>query len=306
MPRAYVFTRNGGPEAESFAEVPRPVPGAGELLIAVRAAGVNPADWKRRAGMRGPGEPDPEFPVVFGREAAGVVEAAGPGVTGFAAGDEVFGHPVGGSYAEYAVLPAAAAARKPAGVSWADAATLPVAAATAYDGIRQLALERGATLLVNGAGGGVGTAAVQIARHEGLTVIGTASEGKKDFVESLGAVHVVSGPGVAHRVRAAAPAGVDAVFDLVGGEPLREVAPLVTDRSRLISGADRALVADLGGSAVVRARNTAVLEAVVALVDEGVLDPFVTRVFPFAEADRALRAVEEGHGRGKTVIEFGG
>lgn len=306
MPRAYVFTRNGGPEAESFAEVPRPVPGAGELLIAVRAAGVNPADWKRRAGMRGPGEPDPEFPVVFGREAAGVVEAAGPGVTGFAAGDEVFGHPVGGSYAEYAVLPAAAAARKPAGVSWADAATLPVAAATAYDGIRQLALERGATLLVNGAGGGVGTAAVQIARHEGLIVVGTASESKKDFVESLGAVHVVSGPGVAHRVRAAAPAGVDAVFDLVGGEPLREVAPLVTDRSRLISGADRALVADLGGSAVVRARNTAVLEAVVALVDEGVLDPFVTRVFPFAEADRALRAVEEGHGRGKTVIEFGG
>lgn len=306
MPRAYVFTRNGGPEAESFAEVPRPVPGAGELLIAVRAAGVNPADWKRRAGMRGPGEPDPEFPVVFGREAAGVVEAAGPGVTGFAAGDEVFGHPVGGSYAEYAVLPAAAAARKPARVSWSDAATLPVAAATAYDGIRQLALERGATLLVNGAGGGVGTAAVQIARHEGLTVIGTASESKKDFVESLGAVHVVSGPGVAHRVRAAAPAGVDAVFDLVGGEPLREVAPLVTDRSRLISGADRALVADLGGSAVVRARNTAVLEAVVALVDEGVLDPFVTRVFPFAEADRALRAVEEGHGRGKTVIEFGG
>jgi NADPH:quinone reductase-like Zn-dependent oxidoreductase len=306
MPRAYVFTRNGGPEAESFAEVPRPVPGAGELLIAVRAAGVNPADWKRRAGMRGPGEPDPEFPVVFGREAAGVVEEAGPGVTGFAAGDEVFGHPVGGSYAEYAVLPAAAAARKPAGVSWTDAATLPVAAATAYDGIRQLALERGATLLVNGAGGGVGTAAVQIARHEGLTVIGTASAGKKDFVESLGAVHVVSGPGVAHRVRAAAPAGVDGVFDLVGGEPLREVAPLVTDRSRLISGADRALVADLGGSAVVRARNAAVLEAVVALVDQGVLDPFVTRVFPFAEADRALRAVEEGHGQGKTVIEFGG
>jgi NADPH:quinone reductase-like Zn-dependent oxidoreductase len=306
MPRAYVFTRIGGPEAEAFADVPRPVPGPGQILIAVRAAGVNPADWKRRVGTRGPGEPEPQFPVVFGREAAGVVEEVGPEVNGFAVGDEVFGHPVAGSYAEYAVLPAAAAARKPAGVSWTDAATLPVAAATAYDGLRQLALPRGATLLVNGVGGGVGAAAAQIARHEGLIVIGTASEGKKDFVESLGVVHVPSGPGVADRVRAAAPGGIDAVYDLVGGEPLREVAALLDDRSRLISGADRGLVAELGGSAVQRERNAAVLEAVVALVDEGVLNPYVTRVFPFAEADRALRAVEEGHGRGKTVIEIGG
>ncbi|MEE4546948.1 NADP-dependent oxidoreductase [Streptomyces sp. V4-01] len=306
MPRAYVFTRHGGPEAATFLDVPRPAPGAGQLLIAVRATGVNPADWKRREGLRGPGEPEPRFPVVFGREAAGVVEEVGPDVTGFAVGDEVLGYPVDGSYAEYAVLPAAAAARKPAAVSWTDAATLPVAAGTAYDGIRQLSLPRGATLLVNGVGGGVGTAAAQIARHEGLTVIGTASEGKKDFVESLGAVHVASGPGVADRVRAAAPDGVDAVYDLVGGEPLREVAPLLTDRSRLISGADRKLVAELGGSTVIRPRNTEVLEAVAALVAEGVLDPYVTRVFPFAEADRALAAVEEGHSRGKTVIEFAG
>ncbi len=306
MTRAYVFTRNGGPEVEGFAEVPRPVPGPGQVLIALRAAGVNPADWKRREGLRGPGEPEPRFPVVFGREAAGVVEETGPGVTAFAVGDEVFGHPVAGSYSEHALLPVGGAARKPAGVSWADAATLPVAAATAWDGLRQLDLPRGATLLVTGIGGGVGTAAAQIAVHEGLTVIGTASEGKKDFVESLGAVHVASGPGAADRVRAAAPGGLDAVFDLVGGEPLREAAALLPDPARLISGADRATVAELGGSPVLRVRESEVLEAVAALVADGVLDPQVTARFPFAEADRALRAVEEGHSRGKTVIEFGG
>ncbi|WP_329181453.1 NADP-dependent oxidoreductase [Streptomyces sp. NBC_01477] len=306
MPRAYVFTRNGGPEAEAFADVPRPVPGPGQVLIAVRATGVNPADWKRRAGLRGPGEPEPRFPVVFGREAAGVVAEVGEGVSGFAVGDEVFGHPVGGSYADYAVLPADGAARKPAGVSWAAAATLPVAAATAYDGIVQLALPEGATLLVNGIGGGVGTAAAQIARHRGLRVVGTASAGKKDFVESLGAVHAESGPGVADRIRAAAPDGVDAVFDLVGGESLREVAEVLTDRSRLISGADRAVVAELGGAAVLRERTSAVLEAVAALVAEGALDPYVTATFPFAEADKALRAVEEGHTRGKIVLEIDG
>ncbi|MFI1096883.1 NADP-dependent oxidoreductase [Streptomyces sp. NPDC020917] len=303
MPRAYVFHRFGGPEAESFADLPRPVPGPGRLLVAVRAAGVNPADWKRREGLRPPTEPEPRFPAVFGREAAGVVAEVGEGVTGFAVGDEVFGHPDGGSYAEYALLPADAAARKPPQVSFADAATLPVAAGTAWDGVRQLDLPRGATLLVNGAGGGVGTATVQIAVHEGLRVIGTASAAKKDFVESLGAVHVASGPDVAHRVRAVAPDGVDAVYDLVGGEPLREVAALAADPARVVSVADKAAVVALGGSAVVRERSTRALEAVVRLVAEGALDPFVTRTFPLDQADLALRAVEEGHTRGKVVIK---
>jgi NADPH:quinone reductase-like Zn-dependent oxidoreductase len=189
-------------------------------------------------------------------------------------------------------------------VSWTDAAALPVAAATAYDALRQLDLPKGATLLVNGAGGGVGTAATQIARHDGLTVLGTASAAKKDFVESLGAVHVASGPGVAERARAAAPDGIDAVFDLVGGESLRDVAALLTDRSRLVSGADRALSAELGGGPVIRRRTADVLDTVAALVVEGVLDPLVTRTFPFAEADLALRAIEEGHARGKIVIDF--
>lgn len=305
MPTAYVHTAFGGPETESFADLPRPVPGPGHVLIAVRAAGVNPVDYKRRDGYRRAGAPATDLPSVFGSEAAGVVEETGPGVEGFAPGDEVFGHTETGGYAELTLLPAAGTAHKPAGLSWTDAATLPVAAATAYDALTQLALPAGATLLVNGVGGGVGVAAAQIARHRGLTVIGTASAQKRSFAESLGAVHVASGDRVADRVRAVAPAGVDGLLDLVGGDSLRELAGLLTDRSRLVSGGDKELAAELGGGAIIRARSAAVLDAVAALVTEGALDPHVTRVFPLAEAPLALRAVESGHTRGKIALTVG-
>ena len=302
--KAYVFTGHGGPGAESFADVPRPAPGPGQLLIAVHAAGVNPADWKRRTGgMRPPGSPPEHFPVLFGREAAGVVEAAGDGVAGFAPGDAVFGNTDAGGFSEYALLPAAVAAHKPAAVSFTDAATLPVAAATAYDGIRQLALPPGATLLITGVGGGVGVAAAQIARHEGLTVIGTASAAKKDFITSLGVTHVEYGPGVADRIRAAAPQGIDGIYDQVGGQALEDVAGLLRDRSKLISAADRATVARLGGAPVARARNQEVLDAVAQLVVSGALNPYVTRTFPLDQAAQALRLVEDGHAQGKVVIE---
>ncbi|MER7934804.1 MULTISPECIES: NADP-dependent oxidoreductase [unclassified Streptomyces] len=304
MPKAYVYTRHGGPETEAFADVDRPVPGPGELLVAVRAAGVNPVDWKLRGGFRRPGEGEARFPEVLGSEAAGVVEEVGEGVSGFAPGDAVFGNTAGGAFAQYALLTASVTAHKPAALSFTDAATLPVAAATAYDGVRQLDLPEGATLLVTGAGGGVGAAALQIARAWGLRVVGVASEAKKDFVESLGAVHVPSGPGLAERVRAAAPEGVDAVYDLVGGEVLAEAAGLLADRTRLITaGAAPDTVAALGGSRVERARTAAVLDEVAELVVGGELDPFVSRTFPLDEAGQALRAVEDGHARGKIVIE---
>ncbi|MFF0156420.1 NADP-dependent oxidoreductase [Streptomyces sp. NPDC005263] len=305
MPKAYVFRRYGGPEVEAFAEVERPVPGPGQILVAVRAAGVNPVDWKQRTGYRRPGESgEREFPAVFGNEVAGIVEATGEGVDRFAAGDEVFGNTVAGGYAEYALLPVGVSAHKPAQLSFARAATLPVAAATAYDGVHQLDLPAGATLLVTGAGGGVGAAAVQIARAVGLSVVGVASEGKRDFVEALGAVHVPSGPGWAERVRAAAPDGVDAVYDLVGGEVLADAARLVTDPARLITaGAPAEEAQRYGGARVARKRNAAVLEAVAQLVVNGELDPHITRTFPLDRAGEALRTVEDGHARGKVVIE---
>ncbi|WP_327692967.1 quinone oxidoreductase family protein [Streptomyces sp. NBC_00459] len=304
MPKAYVFTRFGGPETEAFVDVDRPRPGPGQLLVAVHAAGVNPVDWKQRTGYARAGGVARELPAVLGNEVAGVVEEVGEDVTGFAVGDAVFGNPVAGGYAEYALLPVTVTAPKPASLSFTDAAALPVAAATAYDGVDQLALPEGATLVVTGAGGGVGAAILQIARTRGLRVVGVASDGKKDFVESLGAVHVPSGTDLAARVRAAAPEGVDGVYDLVGGEVLAAAATLLTDRTKLITAGAPADVAEgLGGARVARARNAAVLEAVADLVVHGDLDPHVTSTFPLDRAGEALRTVEEGHARGKIVIE---
>ncbi|MET7646783.1 NADP-dependent oxidoreductase [Streptomyces sp. NPDC005426] len=303
MSKAYVFTSNGGPEVEAFVDQDTPVPGPGELLVSVRAAGVNPVDWKLRTGVTRRGSVPQPFPTVFGSEAAGVVEATGPGVEGFTAGDEVFGNPVTGGYAELTLLPVAVTAHKPAGLSFRDAAALPVAAATAYDGLRQLGLAPGTTLLVTGAGGGVGTAAVQLAQHAGIHVIGVASAAKKEFVESLGAVYVESGPGLADRVRAAAPDGVDAVFDLVGGDTLRAAASLLADPATLISAGGKQLVAELGGAPVERARTAAVLREVADLAVAGVLRTHITRTFPLAAAGEALRVVEDGHTLGKVVIE---
>ncbi|MFE1321144.1 NADP-dependent oxidoreductase [Kitasatospora phosalacinea] len=303
MPKAYVFERFGGPEVEHFAELPLPHPGAGELLVAVRAAGVNPVDWKRRSGFRPPGAPEVRLPATMGGEVSGTVERLGAGVRGFAVGDAVLGGPLTGAFAEYALLSAATAVHKPDGMAWTDAAALPIAAATALVGVRQLALPAGATLLLTGAGGGVGAAAVQIARHQGVRVVGVAGPAKRAFVESLGAVHVASGPGFPERVRAVAPQGVDGVFDLVGGEVLAGAAGLLRERSALVSGADRGAVAALGGVPVGPARGPGVLEAVVALARDGVLDPCVRRVLPLSRAAEALRGVEGGHALGKTVIE---
>ncbi len=302
--KAYVYNGHGGPEVEALAEVPRPEPGPGQLLAAVDAAGVNPADWKRRAGgMRTPDSPAEHFPLLFGREAAGLVAAVGPGVSGFAVGDAVFGSSDGGGFSQFALLAADITAHRPPGLSATDASTLPVAGATAYDGIRQLALPPGATVLITGVGGGVGVAAAQIARHQGLTVVGTASAGKKDFVESLGVSHVEYGPGVADRIRGAAPQGIDGIFDQVGGQALEEVAPLLADRSKLVSAGDRTIVARLGGAFVARARDQATLDTLAQLVIGGVLNPYVSHTFALDQAAQALHLVEEGHVRGKVVIE---
>ncbi|WP_433276854.1 NADP-dependent oxidoreductase [Pseudonocardia xinjiangensis] len=301
--KAYGFTAFGGPENETMLDVPVPVPGPGELLVRVRAAGVNPGDWKLRDGGYG----DITLPAVLGREVAGTVVETGPDVDGFAVGDEVFGGNPGmvGGWAEFALVTASFAAHRPDGVTPADAAALPVAAATGYDALTGLDLPPGSTLLVNGAGGGVGVPTLQLARARGLVVIGTASPGKHDLVASHGAVPVAYGDGVAERVRAAAPQGVDAVFDTVGGDALRAVAELLADRSKLVTIADRPLAAQLGGSGVERDRSTAVLTALVQLVADGALDPHVTEIRPLDEAGAALATVEAGHTTGKVVIQVG-
>ena len=199
-------------------------------------------------------------------------------------------------------MSASFAAHRPAAVPPEVAAVLPVAAGTAHDALRNLGLPPGSTLLVNGAGGGVGIPVLQLAIARGLRVVGTASAAKHGLVAGLGAVPVAYGDGVADRIRAAAPDGVDAVFDLVGGDALRTVAELVADRSRVLSVADKALVKQLGGREVVRDRSPAVLDELARLVVEGVLDPHVSRVRPLREAAAALAEVEDGHVLGKVVL----
>lgn len=304
MPKAYVFTEYGGPENEALIDQAKPVPGPGQLLVAVHAAGVNPADWKFREGWLRETLPL-ELPAVFGLDCSGVVEGLGDGVDGFAIGDEVFGRTLGtGCYAEYALVPAVTAAPKPQKVSFVDAASVITAAGTAYDGVEQLDLPPGAVLLITGVGGGLGVAAAQLARRREVTVIGTASATKKAFVEGLGVVHVPYGDGVSDRIMAVSPGGIDALFDMVGGEAVRAVASLVADPSKRITGAYDEISADVPVSRVIRSPDIAGLLAKLGLLlESGELTPLVTEVFPLDQAGKALRIVEGGHATGKIAIQ---
>ncbi|MET9400216.1 NADP-dependent oxidoreductase [Kitasatospora sp. NPDC002965] len=300
MAEAFGFVDYGGPEKQEFLDRPVLEPGPGQLGIAVRAAGVNPVDWKVRRGLLGR---DRELPAVMGQEAAGVVERVGPGVTGFTPGDEVFGIAAAGAFAAQTLLLARMSALKPAKVGFDQAATLPVAAATADDAVRDVGVGAGQTLLILGVSGGVGSAAAQIARSRGIRVIGTASDANRGYVESLGAVQVRYGAGVAERIRAVAPDGVDGILDLVGGDDVRAAATTLADRSRLVATSDPAAAAELGGRFVTRSTTPDTLAALAGLVAAGELDPQISARYPLARAAEALALVESGHARGKLVLE---
>ncbi len=304
MPKVFRFRDYGGPDTQEFAELDRPRPGPGEIVVQVRAAGVNPVDHKVRSGMFKDFQ-SRQLPSEFGSEVAGVVAELGAGVEGFSLGDEVLGWPAPGhgAFSEYTVVTADSVVAKPAGVGFVEAAALPVAAATAYDGLAQLGLTGGQSLLITGIGGGVGVAAAQLARHAGVQVFGTASEAKRDLVESLGATLIPYGDGEAERLRQVLPDGVDAIFDLVGEPALAAVAGLVTDPARLISAASPD-VARFGGAMIRRDRGTRVLTEVARLAAEGVLDPHVSSVVKFEQAPAAIAAVESGHPLGKVVLRI--
>ena len=299
MSKVFVFTTYGGPEVQQLTEREAPAPRAGEIAIEVRAAGVNPADWKRRGGAFGTRG---TLPAAMGLEAAGVVTAVGEGVDDFAVGDEVLGIPARGlgAFAEHTVLDASQTVAKPEEISFTDAATIPVAGTTAYDLTHQVEIEAGQTLLVLGAGGGVGLMALQIAKVHEFRAIGVASESKRDLVEATGATFVPSGEGAAERVREIAPDGVDLLADLVGGEALRELAPLAKDPSVIVSAADAATATELGGAG--RERSEGVLGNITGVVQYGLVDPNVEATFPLDRAAEALAEVETGHARGKLVV----
>jgi NADPH:quinone reductase-like Zn-dependent oxidoreductase len=304
MSRAYGYTSYGGPETETWFDRPQPVPGPHELVIKVKAVGVNPADYKIRNGALANPEATPQFPQVLGAEAAGVVVAVGSDVEGFVQGDEVMGTtaPGHGSYAEHAVLLAQDTTDKPPQISFVQAAALPVVGGTAWDALEKLGVTEGETLLINGVGGGVGVMAAQLARNRGAAVFGVGSQTKRSMTESLGATLVPYDSGdVVEQMRELLPGGVDAILDVVGGEAMRHIAILITNPARIVSVADPSVV-KLGGSFLQSSR--AGVPAVANLVATGKVDPKVLQTYPFNEAPQALRAVESGHTLGKIVIDL--
>ena len=301
MSKAYVFTQFGGPETQKLIDRPVPQPGPGELAVEVRAAGVNPDDWKTRSGRYGT---DNRLPLPMGQELSGVITAIGTDAGGFTVGEAILGlaAPGHGAFAEHTIVLAADAVAKPKEISFADAATIPVAAATAYDATHQVELEPGQKLLILGAGGGVGLMAAQIGRVHEFTVIGIASESKRKVIESTGATFIPSGDHVAARIRHEAPEGVDLILDLVGGDALHEVADLVTDPGKIISAADPTTAIELGGTALQRTPEA--MAKITGVIEYGLVDPHIGALYPLERAGEAIAAVETGHATGKIALEM--
>ncbi|GIG28145.1 NADP-dependent oxidoreductase [Cellulomonas marina] len=303
--RAVAYHRFGGPEVLETVDLPTPLVGPDSVLVRVRAAGVNPVDWKVRQGHL-QGLLDHVFPVVPGWDVAGVVEKVGLDTPEFQVGDEVVGYVRkdvmhGGTTAELVAAPVRTLARKPESLSWAEAGGLPLAGLTAYQALRRLGVGEGDTVLVHNAAGGVGSFAVQVARAFGARVIGTASERNHERVRGFGGEPVPYGDGMVEAVRALVPGGVDAVLDLVGGGVATTTSDVGTAGVRLASVADGS-VTQLGGAYVWVRPDAADLAALGALADEGRLTVPVAATFGLEQTADAHRLSEEGHAAGKVVV----
>ncbi|TDC54587.1 NADP-dependent oxidoreductase [Jiangella ureilytica] len=302
--RAVRYTRYGDPDVLSLDTVDLPEPGPGEVRVAVRAAAVNPYDWKARRGLYA-GDQAPARPARVGLEFAGTVDAVGPDVTGWSAGDAVFG--LGsGTAATHIVVAADGLVAKPRSMSFVQAAALPVACETAYRAIRLLDVTAADVVLVHAAAGAVGLVATQLALVRGARVIGTAGTANHEFLASLGAEPVLYGDGLADRVRALAPRGVDAVLDASG----RDVLPVSVE----LAGGPERVVTIADGSAEqygVRATWSAdlplpqVFETVLPLVEQGAVQLPVAGTFPLEQVAEAQTVSESGHLRGKLVLTVG-
>ncbi|MGW5401705.1 NADP-dependent oxidoreductase [Streptomyces sp. NPDC003952] len=303
--RAVVVSQWGGPEVLTETELDRPEPGLGEILVRVHAAGVNPVDWKTRAsGALIPWGPVP----MVGWDVSGTVEAVGPGVTLYRAGDEVYGMPrfpeQAGGYAEYVTAPARHFARKPASLDHVQAAALPLAALTAWQALVDAAgVSAGQRVLVHAAAGGVGHLAVQIAKARGAYVIGTASAAKHGLLRELGADEVID-----YRTTdfEEVVSGVDIVVDAVGGEYTARSLKVLKPGGHLITlpGPD-GIPADTAGvhaAWLLVEPDLGGLREIAALADRGLLRPLVDTVLPLAEAAKAHEIGEQGRTTGKIVL----
>ncbi|MFF9496890.1 NADP-dependent oxidoreductase [Streptomyces flaveolus] len=291
-----IFAEFGGPDVLHLIDADEPHAGRGQIRIAVRAAGVNPVDWRIREGQVLGAHPI-ELPSGVGLDASGVVDEVGDGVEGVEVGDRVFGEG-SSTYAEFAVL--SAWARVPEGLTFEEAAGYPSVVETALRVIREVGVQSGQTLLVSGASGGVGSAVLQIARDRGITVIGTAGAANQEYLRSLGAIGTTYGEGWVERVRELGH--VDAALDLAGSGVIRELVELTGDAQKVIS------IADLGApefgvrfSGVAGSVPEALAEAV-GLISRGKLHIPVEKSYTLAEAAAAHIDSRAGHTRGRRVL----
>jgi len=295
---ALQYQSYGGPDVLTVGEAPEVHAGPGQVRVQVKAASVNPIDWKLRNGYLAGGKPL-EGTGYLGYDAAGVVDEVGDGVTDVAVGDDVFG--LGSNTdAEFAVLEAYA--KKPASVDWAVAAAAGVSAETSIRALDLVGVGRGTTLLIDGGAGGVGAVAVQIGIARGATVIASAGQGNQDYLREIGASPVLYGEGLLERVRAIAPGGVDAVFDVAGKSPLADLVSLVPKPSQVVTIAqfnlgDSGVQLTTGRSAHAK---QALAETAELLEQNKLVIKFQT--FPFNRAAEAHAASERGHLRGKLVL----
>ena len=295
----------GGPEVLQLGPVPRPEPQANEVLIRVKAAGVNPADWKMRAGFYKQFRPL-AFPWIPGLEGAGTVEATGSNVTTFKPGQAVYG-PINNSYAEYAVAPANDLYVKPEHLSFEQAASVPVGALTAWQAVIEEAhVQPGQRVLIHGGAGGVGLYAVQFARWKGAHVTATASASNADFVRSLGAEKVIDYH--ANKFEDVIK-DVDAVIDTVGGDLIERSLQVIRSGGVFVTvaGMVNPEMGQAHGIRLTRGQraDTTKLQPISELLKSKQLVPEVGRVFPLAEARQAQVLSQTGHGRGRIVLRMG-
>ena len=297
--QALRYKAYGGPEVLEWGDAPDPHAGPGEIRIAVRAASVNPIDWKTLAGALSGGQPMVGTGYL-GYDAAGVVDEVGEGVTGVAVGDDVLGRGQN-TQAEYAVLDSWAA--KPSSIDWAVAAAAGVAGETGERGLRLLDLEAGDTIFIDGGAGGVGAVAVQMAVARDARVIASSSETNHDYLREIGATPVLYGEGVVARVRAAAGGPVDAVFDVAGKTPVEDLISLAPEPSRVVTianfAAGQAGARVTGGDA-----DSQPMRALAQVAELLAQNKLVIKVqtFPFGRAADAYRISQGGHVRGKLVL----
>jgi NADPH2:quinone reductase len=303
MARAVRFDHYGDRDVLYIADVDIPTPAAGEVLVAVRAAGLNPGE----AAIRG-GALEARFPATFpsgeGSDLAGTVSALGDGVTGFAVGDEVLGwSEKRSSHAEYAAVPVTQLIRKPAELSWEVAGSLYVVGVTAYVAVRTTEVQPGETVAVSAAAGGVGTIVVQLLREKGAHVLGIASKTNDDWLRAHGVVPVNYGDDLSGRLRAAAPNGIDAFIDLFGPEYVQLAVDLGIAPQRIETIISFEKAQDLGTRAEGSAAGTAeMLSEVADLVAAGKIEVPIFATYPLDRVRDAYAELEQRHTRGKIVL----